>query len=427
MKKMKKILLILLLMISSIKLFGYYSSENMIDMLVHSNQLRIRTDRLGALFGNRNIRAVVGLTGANNAAGIILHNITDFALLDDKKEGLDNFIPAALAAIGYDSDLVGVAVGYEYLWKAPYYMVHTPILHITALNDNFRINIPISIGVGSKSYFKSQPEYNLKGTMVVSTGIEARYYFNQPYFSHIRLFFNYGNATIREVNNSKINFTQQSVGFQARAYFRYEFSYGMVLEPILRVQFDMALKTRKNRLNNSSSVSIVDNYFITAKGFAPSDGIKTAGQEGSSGANADYNKGDLKGGYVASIPAGYYAEQPYRIGVAIPLGFRATSEDKNIEFYLEPALSFTMINAKNIYSFTGAQSDPNNLENYRRKDPFYTLGYVVYGELYIRPIPQLEWYSEIQTGGASVLPSNLSSGSSTTIVFNASTGITWYF
>lgn len=419
---MKKILLTLLLL-SSINLFGYYASDNMIDMLVHSNQVRIRTDRLGVLFGNRNIRAVVGLTGANLSSGQIMHNIMQFIHLDDKKSSLNYFIPSVLGAVGYDSDLFGIALGYEFNWKSDIYMVHTPILHITALDDNFRINIPVSIGIGQKSYFNKTD--NLKGTMVVSTAIEGRYYFNQPHFSHIRLFFNYGNATIREVNNSNINFTQQSIGFQARAYFRYEFDYGMVLEPILRVQFDAALPTRYNNLEKS--VNIVDNYFITAKGFSPSDGIKTAGQEGSTGANADLEKGSLKGGYVASIPGGYYAEAPYRVGVAIPLGFRATSEDKNIEFYLEPALSFTIINAKNIYDFTGAQSDMQHIEDYRRKDPFYTLGYVVYGELYIRPIPQLEWYSEIQTGGASVLPSNLSSGSSTTLVFNASTGITWYF
>ena len=197
----------------------------------------------------------------------------------------------------------------------------------------------------------------------------------------------------------------------------------MVLEPIIRVQFDTALPTRKTGFNNNSAVSIVDNYFITAKGFSPSDTIKTAGQEGSGGASTT---GELKGGYIASIPNGYYAEAPYRIGVAFPLGFRATSEDKNIEFYLEPALSLTIVNAKTIYDIRGPQNGYFT-DEWKVKGPFYTLGYVVYGELYIRPIPQLEWYSEIQTGGASVLPSNLSSGSSTTLVFNASTGITWYF
>ena len=421
---MKKIFLTLILIISSASLFGYYSSENMIDMLVHSNQLRIRTDRLGALFGNRNIRAVVGLTGANIASGTILNNVTANDKLDTEKGLLTTFTPSVLGAIGYENDTIGVALGYEFTWKAPYYMVHTPILHMTAMNDSFRINIPVSIGLGSESSYNfggNKP--NLKGTMVISTGVEARYYFNLPIFSHIRVFFNYGNAKVQSIDDAKANLVQQSVGFQARAYFRHEFDYGMVLEPIIRVQFDTALPTRKTGFNNNSAVSIVDNYFITAKGFSPSDTIKTAGQEGSGGASTT---GELKGGYIASIPNGYYAEAPYRIGVAIPLGFRATSEDKNIEFYLEPALSLTIVNAKTIYDIRGPQNGYLT-DEWKVKGPFYTLGYVVYGELYIRPIPQLEWYSEIQTGGASVLPTQLSSGSSTSLVFNASTGITWYF
>ena len=65
----------------------------------------------------------------------------------------------------------------------------------------------------------------------------------------------------------------------------------------------------------------------------------------------------------------------------------------------------------------------------KRRSSFYTFGYVVYGELYIRPIPQLEWYTELQTGGATVAGdlANTSSGGSTSIILNASTGITWYF
>lgn len=412
-------------MISALNIFGYYSSENMIDMLVHSNQLRIRTDRLGVLFGNKNIRAVVGLTGANVASGTILNNLGDDTTLSDVFKGIDKFIPSVLGAIGYDSDIFGIAIGYEFKYTSPFYMVHTPILHMTALDDNFRINIPVSIGVGSKSKYNTEPNNgrNLTGTMIISTGIEGRYYFNHPIFSHVRLYFNYGNATIKEINNPKINFTQQSIGFQARAYFRYEFDYGMVLEPILRVQFDSALATKYNNYDNSQ-LGVVDNLSITAKGFIPSDTLKTFGQEGSGGANADSTRGSLKGGYIASIPTGYYAEAPYRVGVAIPLGFRATSEDKNIEFYLEPALSFTILNAKNIY--TSSTANLPDQYKVRRKNPFYTFGYVVYGELYIRPIPQLEWYTELQTGG-STIANGLASENSTTLVFNASTGITWYF
>lgn len=396
----------------------------MIDLLVQSNQLRIRTDRFGALFGNENIRAAIGLTGANTLSGIILHNVSDFDNLNDAKKGLDQLVPAVLGAIGYKMPIFGIALGYEYKWISHTYMVHTPILSMNALDDNFRINIPISVGVGQKSYYNKTD--SLKGTLVISTGIEGRYYFNNPIFSHLRFYFNYGNSTIKEINSPATNFTQQSVGFQLRAYFNYDMPYNMKLTPIIRFQFDTALATKFN--NIIRNYNIVDNYFITAKGFTPVGGAITEGAYGSTGANADVaTSGELRGGYIASIPNTYYAEEPYRIGVAFPLGFSAMSESKTIEFYLEPALSFTIVNAKKIYSFSSWQlGDTDSVDI--RKTPFYTFGYVVYGELYIRPIPQLEWYTELQTGGATVAGELANtSGNQTSIIFNASTGITWYF
>ena len=419
---MKKI--ILLLLIFSTSVFGYYSSDAMIDLLVQSNQLRVRTDRVGAVFGNENVRAAIGLTGANSLSGIIVHNVNDFDALNNAKKGLYQFVPAVLGAVGYDSDLFGIGFGYEFKWKDATYMVHTPIITLTALEDTFRINIPVSVGVGQRSYYNRAD--SLKGTMVISTGIEARYYFNMEYFSHLRFYLNYGNSTIKEISSPSTNFTQQSVGFQARAYFNYDFSYYKIT-PIIRFQFDMALATKFK--NITRNYNIVDNYFITAKGFTPVNGAITEGSYGSSGANADVNtRGELRGGYIASIPNTYYAEEPYRIGVAVPVGFRTVSESGTIELYVEPALSLTIVNAKRIYSFSQAMQGLENLtENDRRKAPFLTFGYVVYGELYIRPRPRLEWYTEIQTGGATVAGELANTSGTTSLILNASTGITWYF
>ena len=419
---MKKI--ILLLLILSLNAFGYYSSDAMIDLLVQSNQLRIRTDRVGVLFGNENIRAAIGLTGANSLSGIILHNVNDFDALNNAKKGLYQFVPAVLSAVGYDSSLFGIGFGYEFKWKDATYMVHTPIITLTALENTFRINIPVSVGVGQRSYYNRAD--SLKGTMVISTGIEARYYFNMEYFSHLRFYLNYGNSTIKEISSPSTNFTQQSVGFQARAYFNYDFSYYKIT-PIIRFQFDMALATKFK--NITRNYNIVDNYFITAKGFTPVNGAITEGSYGSSGANADVNtRGELRGGYIASIPNTYYAEEPYRIGLAFPVGIRATSESGTIELYVEPALSLTIVNAKRIYSFSQAMQGLENLtEDDRRKTPFLTFGYVVYAELYIRPRPRLEWYTELQTGGATVAGDLANTSGSTSLIFNASTGITWYF
>ena len=418
---MKKI--ILLLLILSLNAFGYYSSEAFIDLLVQPSQLRVRTDRVGAVFGNENIRAAIGLTGANSLSGIIIHNVSEFEYLNNSQKGLDQFVPAVLGGIGYQMGIFGIALGYEFKWKGPTYMVHTPVLSMTALDNNFRINIPISVGVGQRSYYNRAD--SLKGTMVISTGIETRYYLNKEYFSHLRFYLNYGNSKIKEVNSPSINFTQQSVGFQARAYFNYDFSYYKIT-PIIRFQFDMALATKYK--NIEKTYQIVDNYFITAKGFAPVGGIITEGRYGSEGANANLNSGNLAGGYIASIPNTYYAEEPYRIGLAFPVGIRAMSESETIELYVEPALSLTIVNAKRIYSFKETIQGLNFLqEKDRRKTPFYTFGYVVYAELYIRPRPRLEWYTELQTGGATVAGELANTSGSTSIIFNASTGITWYF
>jgi hypothetical protein len=420
-KKMKKIILPLLIFCASA--FGYYSSEAFIDLLVQPNQLRVRTDRVGVLFGNENIRAAIGLTGANSLSGIIIHNVTEFQYLNNSKKGLDQFVPAALAGIGYQMGIFGIGLGYEFKWKSPTYMVHTPVLSMTALDNTFRINIPVSIGVGQKSYYHPDRE-SLKGTMVISTGIEARYYFN-TILNHLRFYFNYGNSTIKEISSPSTNFTQQSVGFQLRAYFNYDLS-DYKITPIIRFQFDTALATRYKNIDKS--YQIVDNYFITAKGFSPTGGSITEGHYGSTGANANLNSGGLAGGYIASIPNTYYAEEPYRIGIALPVGFRTVSESGTIELYVEPALSLTIVNAKRIYSFSQAMGSLENLtEEYRRKSPFYTFGYVVYGELYIRPRPRLEWYTEIQTGGATVAGELANTSGTTSLILNASTGITWYF
>ena len=423
---MKKILISILIIISlSIQLFAYYKSDNMIDMLVHSNQLQIRTDRFGVLAGTRNWRFAAGLTGADNLSGIILNNLgsaeTQTTNADNRERwGITKFVPSALAAFGYDSDLFGIAAGYEFTWRNPTYMVHTPVLNITALNDAFRINIPVSIGVGQDSYTDGK---SLRGTMVVSTAIEGRYYFyDSPFLSHLRFFFNYGNSTIKDINNQSASFTQQAIGGEFRMYFKIQ-TERVKIEPIFRMRFDTALATKFNNVENQSR--IYDNYSITAKGFTPVDPGGTGALIGAGGAQADLSQGNLQGGYIASIPAQYYAKEPYRIGLALPVGFTASSDDENITFYFEPALSLSIVNAKEIYTlFT--ENYPNMADRERRMNPFYTIGYVVYAELYIRPVKDLEWYTEIQTGGATVA-GDLASPGSTKLVLNGKTGISYYF
>lgn len=408
---MKKYLLItaLTILFSLSNLYGYYASENFIDFFVHSNQLRVRTDRLGVLHGTDYLRVAVGLTSANNVSDYIFHNVDNV----QQTNAINTFVPSALVGIGYEAGFWGIGFGYEFTYKSDAYMVHTPMITATALDDDFRINVPISIGIGSKS---KKEVTDLRGAMVISTGIEARYYIRRSVFSHLRLYLNYGNSYIENVLNKSQKIRQQSVGFQARLYFQVE-TDTVLIEPIIRFQFDQALNSKINE--SIDRRAIYDNFNITAKGFTPYWPQVGPGSTAGAHANPDTGAG-IQGGYIASIPGSFYAIEPYRIGLALPVGFTATSQDENIHFYLEPALSFTMINAKHIYTIYGETESPE------RKTPFMALGYVVYGELYIRPVKNLEWYFELQTGGVTIADT-LKSLNSTSMVLNANTGLTYYF
>ena len=66
--------------------------------------------------------------------------------------------------------------------------------------------------------------------------------------------------------------------------------------------------------------------------------------------------------------------------------------------------------------------------NMNKKGPFITFGYVVYAELFITPIPDLELYFRVanwvlQDGEICMRSYN----TGTALVFNTSAGIAWYF
>lgn len=410
---MKKLLITFLFIASTNILFAYYKAENMIDFLVHSSQVRVRTDRLGVLYGTDNFRFAVGLTGADAFSGVIAHNTggPDTQVTNNNntdRKGYDKIVPSVLGAFGYKNDSWGIGVGYEFTWKSQTYMVHSPILTFVALDKNLRANIPVSIGVGQKSYIDGS---SLDGTMVVSTTPEIRYYFNNPSFSHFRLYTHYGHATVKKASDKNVSFNKQSIGNELRLYFRVE-TEELLVEPILRVRYDIALQSSYKNIQDSSD--IYDTYFVSAKNFNPNSMPNTGGDNST-----------IQGGYIASIPDGYFAKDPYRVGVAVPVGLTAKSADENIILYLEPALSFTILNAKEIYSLENTGNGRSSIKH-KRTNPFYTFGYVVYAELYIKPIKNLEWYTEIQTGGATVA-GDLASQNSSKLVFNGSTGITYFF
>ena len=409
---MKKLLIILLFTLIPMSLFGFYgdgSGRSFIDFLMDKDQLRARTDQIGFLYGTEHIRVAFGVTG--NTTGVILDNWTNDSSTNNKLSSY--FRPSVAVAVGYKSDLISVGGAYQFKYIDSNYMVHTPALMLTAMDNTLRLNIPVAIGIGNNF---------IKNTIVASTAIEARYYLHKfiDYLSQLRLYVYYGYARMSyakiissaqaegvDPNSKAIYKDQTSIGLDLRAYFNFPTDKGVSIEPYLRVLYSAALDTVEN-LGGVLNRNKGENFNITPYGFDyTSLSFDATGTE------------KLSGGYIASVPGipNPQGRVPisgiYRVGIALPLGLRASNDF--VSLYVEPSLAVTIFGGK--ISLLGVE----------RKGFFYTFGYVVYSELTVTPVKYLELFLELQTGGASRLGGDLYGAGATTMILNASSGIAWYF
>ena len=410
---MKKLLIILLFTLIPMSLFGFYgdgSGRSFIDFLMDKDQLRARTDQIGFLYDCETdyLRLAFGVTG--NTTGVILDNWTNDSSTNNKLSSY--FRPSVALAVGYKSDLISVGGAYQFKYVDSNYMVHTPAIMLTAMDNTLRLNIPVAIGIGNNF---------IKNTFIVSTAVEARYYFHKfiDYLSQLRLYVYYGYARMSyakilsdggfdvDPSSKAIYKDQASVGIDFRAYFNFPTERSLSIEPYIRVLYSQALETVEN-LNGTLNKYKGENFNITPYGFDyTSLSFDATGTE------------KLSGGYIASVPGipNPQGRVPisgiYRIGVALPLGLRASND--SVSLYVEPSLSATIFGGN--ISLLGVE----------RKGPFYTFGYVVYAELTVTPVKDLELYLELQTGGATRLGGDLYAASTTTLVLNSSCGVAWYF
>ena len=411
---MKRLIIIIFLILIPTSLFGFYgdgSGRSFIDFLMDRYQLRARTDQIGVLYGfgigDGDFRFGLGFTGTTS--GIFFDNFTNDYSESEKLRIY--FRPGVSLALGYKSDLISVGVGYQFKYIDTNYMVHTPALMLTAMDNTLRFNIPVAIGIGN---------HQAKNTLVVSTAVEARYYLHKfiDYFSQLRLYVYYGYARMSyakivssaaegvDPNSKAIYKDQTSIGIDLRAYFNFPTDKGVSIEPYLRVLYSAALETVEN-LGGVLNRRKGDNFNINAYGFDYTS------------LNFDPQNRDLSGGYIASVPGipnpqGQMSiDGIYRVGIALPLGLRASNDF--VSLYVEPSLAVTIFGGK--ISLLGVE----------RKGFFYTFGYVVYSELTVTPVKYLELFLELQTGGASRLGGDLYGASATTMILNASSGIAWYF
>ena len=372
---MKKVLLtaMALITIASASAFGMYgSSSGWIDFLVHGNQFRARMDQLGFTLGNGTIKGTFGFKSEQGSLATLL------------KEG-NIFMPTVSAGIAYTSDMIGIGLGYSYKYstaKLPYYddsstkykniSVHTPVLTLNALNNNLRIAIPVSVAVQDVlKYPNSKERATYTG---VSTEAQIRYYTGIDAFSLVRLYLKYGNNSISayDADGKKIkdvDYVASSFGFDLRLFFLKTTIGNVVLDPFIKVTFDTALDAKGR--------TTVGNHYDLTKVVADSV--------------LQHEKSTL----------GVYDSNPYVLQVLPSLGLNASSDI--VTLYLEPSI--------------GYRARHDGLKGSKVQ---HGLRWNAYGEIYITPVKDLEWYFEAEVGNDPYV------GTGDSVALNASTGITWY-
>ena len=375
---MKKIFLttMALLTMASASVFGMYGAgSGWIDFLVNGNQFRGRMGQLGFVLGNDTIRGTFGFVanGSENYG----------QLLKNPNGGLSyNFYPTISMGLGYTSSLISVGVGYNATistnrWsryngkaygKSTEAVAHTPVLTLTALDNAFRMAIPIQV-VHLTDKYTNGVKANITA---VSLDAQFRYYTGLEMLPQVRLYLKYGNYSWKakgEPFNGKSTLAE-SFGFDFRLYFG-SMVEEVALQPILKIQYNTALGRQHNNRN------------VTAVGLL-NDAISNIALLTSSFKSISY---DGKGG-------------SWNLGIIPSLGLTANSDV--VLVYVEPSLGFTI-----------------NQSGYKSRET-YSLAYGVYGEIYITPIKNLSWYFvvDVNNGGDAY--------KTTAVNFDSSTGFTWY-
>lgn len=438
---MKHLYLILTtLLISAYSIFGYTILEDFNDFLIDENQLTIRLDRAGVLAGGENVRFMIGVEG--ETAGVLLDNLNNGV-----KGGINTFRPRATVGIGYKNQSFGVGLGYQFMYVTGTWQAHTPIITATALSENFRINIPVTIGVGSGDVNKDD--------FALSTDIRIEYYTENDIFSRLRINLKYGTYKLKANESRWVNaptlgsnggssgsggmslnmgeggrygFTKDtyahSIGIDIRGYFIAS-TDPILIEPQIRLLYQGSLKdfkgtaysvTTPSRQTHSGAVEF-GHYLIDATSPMGAFEMDTTSITNWYDMTTHRVKSTIEGAAIKIGGTEYYITKPHFVGISVPVGF--TAENDLVSIYLEPALSLSLVTG-------GVNQYATSAKPIRIPPLFYSLGYLFYGELSITPLPNLEWYFEAQIGSATTVDS-LGNSSQADIVFNGSTGLTWRF
>ena len=392
---MKKIFLttIALLSIASASVFGMYgvNSDSWILFLTHGNQFRARMGQLGFTLGNDTIKGTFGFfNDGRGAYGSML------SLSTNTSDLYYDFTPTISMGLAYTSSLISVGVGYNATigprWtkyngktegKKTEAVVHTPVLVLNAMDNAFRMAIPIQV------VNLTDKATDGKGSVTaVSLEAQFRYYSGLDFLPQIRLLIKYGNYGYNlSGGGEKFKETlAESFGFEFRLYFG-AMVEEVALQPYIKLAYNGALGKQHS------------NTKVTALG-ALTDSATVAGQLSAAfaGGGAGATPTPSYGGNAA------WKKSAWDLTLAPTLGITANSDI--VSLYVEPSLGLQITQS-------GSETDSKVKE-------LYSLYWGAYAEIYITPIKNLEWYFEADVSGGDASlkepPVNLA----------ASTGITWY-
>ncbi|TXJ35581.1 cell surface protein [Brachyspira aalborgi] len=353
---MRKIFLtaIALLSMASASVFGMYGVDtDWIFFLTHGNQFRARLDQLGFTLGNDTIKGTFGFDNNTSYGGVYGNLLSKASATSTPAEGGTsgneyNFRPSISMGLGYTSSLISVGVGYNVTLgprvkkyngnatqtKLVQQAAHTPVLVLNAMDNAFRMAIPIQVYVmNDKDATGTKTSIN-----AVSVDSQFRYYTGLDMLPEIRLYLRYGGGNYKEGNvSAKIG---ESFGFDFRLYFG-SMVEEVALKPYVRLVYNGALgKYHSN--TRVEAVKIMNGYTV----------------------------GNLQ-----------FAKSAWDLNLVAGLGLTANSDI--VSLYLEPTLGLK-VNQE-------GSADKNAKE-------IYGLGYGVYAEIYITPLKNLEWYFEANIG-----------------------------
>lgn len=371
---------IALLSMASASVFGMYGPDSdWIFFLTDGNRFRARADQLGFTLGNDTIKGTFGFR--NKGFG------GQFGKMLNTTDGVNyNFNPTISMGLGYTSSLISVGVGYNATistnkWtkfngktegKTTEAVAHTPVLVLNAMDNAFRMAIPIQVvNLADK---KANGD---KGSVTaVSLDAQFRYYTGLDFLPQIRLYLRYGNYSYEKTTGGtkdKGKFAE-TFGFDFRLWFG-SMVEEVAINPIIKIQYNGALGKQHNQ-TRIQAANLVNDAATVAN----------------------------TGNHQSSIVTNSWAKGAWDLKIIPALGITANSDI--VSLYVEPSLGFQITQK-------GSATDNKVKE-------LYSLYYGAYAEIYITPLKNLEWYFEVDLNNGGT------TADQSAITFAGTTGITWY-